>query len=273
MATTKKTSRAKKTVARSSRARTQVMPEPQAMNATPAAPVAQAAPAMNNILVIVLIILAFFAGYFYFKAQNLEKGAAAGGTKQAQQQPAAPTNLKIKKPSTDEHWRGNKDARIVMVEYSDLECPFCKRIHPDLVKLYNDNGGKVAWVFRHFPLSFHPKAQKSAESTECVTKELGNDGFWKMTDAIYEKMPTIELADLPATAASVGANEGTVKQCIDAGDTASVVKADQDEGTKIGVQATPTTVFYDTKTGKSQTVEGAVPYDQLKQVLDTMLKG
>lgn len=269
----KKTSRSRKSTSSRSRV-SAAMAEPESY-VPPAPAPTSSAPAMNNILVLVLIVLAFFAGYFYFKAQNLEKGgAAAGGTQQAaQQQPAAPTNLKIAKPSTKEPWRGNKDARIVMVEYSDLECPFCKRIHPDLLKIYNDNGGKVAWVYRHFPLSFHPKAQKSAEAAECVNKELGAEGFWKMTDVIYEKMPAMELTELPSIAAEVGANEASVKQCIDNGDTASIVKADQDEGTKIGVQATPTTVFYDMKTGKSQTVEGAVPYDQLKTVLDTMLKG
>lgn len=272
MATAKKSSRARKTPSSRSRV-TPSIQEPMAMNTAPVAPAA-AAPAMNNVLVIVLIILAFFAGYFYFKAQNLEKGGAAAGTTQpAQQQAAAPTNLKIKKPSTNEPWRGDKDARIVMVEYSDLECPFCKRIHPDLQKIYNDNGGKVAWVYRHFPLSFHPKAQKSAEATECVYDELSNDGFWKMSDAIIEKMPAMELTELPTIAGTVGANEASVKQCIDSGKTADRVKSDQEEGTKIGVQATPTTVFYDMKTGKSQTVEGAVPYDQIKQVLDTMLKG
>lgn len=270
MAATKKSSRAKKPASRS-----RVSPSVQEpMYAAPPAPAPQSAPMMNNILVIVLIILAFFAGYFYFKAQNLEKGGAqTAGTTQPQQQQAAATDLKIKKPSTDEHWKGNKDATIVMVEYSDLECPFCKRIHPDLVKLYNENGGKVAWVYRHFPLSFHPKAQKSAEATECVTEELGQEGFWKMADAIVDKMPAMELTELPSIAASVGANETTVKQCIDSGKTAQAVKDDQEEGTKIGVQATPTTVFYNMKTGKSQTVEGAVPYDQLKQVLDTMQKG
>lgn len=272
MATPKKSPRARKTPSSRSRV-SPSMQEPMAMNTAPVAPPA-AAPAMNNVLVIVLIILAFFAGYFYFKAQNLEKGGAqTAGAQQAAQQPAAAADLKIKKPSTDEPWRGDKDARIVMVEYSDLECPFCKRIHPDLQKIYNDNGGKVAWVYRHYPLSFHPKAQKSAEATECVYDELGNEGFWKMSDAIIDKMPTIELTELPALAASVGANEASVKQCIDSGKTAERVKSDQTEGTTIGVQATPTTVFYDMKTGKSKTVEGAVPYDQIKQVLDTMLKG
>lgn len=272
MAPAKKTTRAKKLASSRSRA-TSSMQEPMSMNQTPVAPPVAAAPAMNTVLVVVLIILAFFAGYFYFKAQNLEKGGAqTAGTQQQAAQPAA-TNLKIKKPSVNEPWLGDKDARIVMVEYSDLECPFCKRIHPDLQKIYKDNGGKVAWVFRHFPLSFHPKAQKSAEAAECVYDELGSDGFWKMSDAIIEKMPAMELTELPSIAGSVGANEATVKQCIDGGKTAERVKSDQAEGTTIGVQATPTVVFYDMKTGKSQTVEGAVPYDQIKQVLDTMLKG
>lgn len=264
---TKKPTRVKKT---STRARTAPMSQEPAAMVTPPAPPAPAPSPVNNILVLVLIVLAFFAGYFYFKAQNLEKGGVqTAGTQQ--EQPAA-TNLKIKKPSTDEPWRGNKDAPVVMVEYSDLECPFCKRIHPDLQKLFNENGGNLAWVYRHFPLSFHPKAQKSGEATECAYDELGNEGFWKMTDAIYEKMPAMELTELPAIAASIGANQATFQQCLDSGKTAKRVTDDQAEGTKIGVQATPTTVFYNMKTGKSQTVEGAVPFDQLKQAYEAVSK-
>lgn len=268
----KKSARGKKPTYRTRS--TPVYQEPASMAPPQTSPSAPAAAPMNNILVLVLIVLAFFAGYFYFKAQNLENGGArTAGTQQVAEQPAGATDLKIKKPSKDEPWRGDADATVVMVEYSDLECPFCKRIHPDLLKIYNENGGKVAWVYRHYPLSFHPKAQKSGEATECVYDELGNEGFWAMTDAIYEKMPAIELSELPAVAASVGANQTSVAQCIDSGKTAKRVTDDQAEGTKIGVQATPTTVFYNMKTGKSQTVEGAVPYDQLKQALDAVSKG
>lgn len=230
----------------------------------------------SMILVILLIAVAFFAGYLFFKVQNLEK-KGAGDTAQVQQgqqpqQPQQPVNVKPKKPSTNEHWRGSTNVRYVWIEYSDLECPFCKKIHPDLVKIMSENANNVAWVFRHFPLSFHPKAQKSAEAVECVAELGGNDSFWKMTDTIYEKMPDMQLTDLPSIASQVGVDQAAFKTCLDSGKFEKKVKDGLKEGTTAGVQATPTSVIYDLQTDKSLTVEGAVPYDQLKQQFDAFFK-
>jgi protein-disulfide isomerase len=87
-------------------------------------------------------------------------------------------------PVTDkDHLIGNKDANFILVEYSDFECPFCKRFHPTATKLYKENPD-VAWVYRHFPLDFHPTAQKSAEASECLAKIGGNEAFWKFNDIL-----------------------------------------------------------------------------------------
>jgi protein-disulfide isomerase len=82
-----------------------------------------------------------------------------------------------------DHLIGNKDARFQLVEYSDFECPFCKKFHPTATKLYKENSD-IAWVYRHFPLDFHATAQKSAEASECIAKLGGNDAFWKFNETI-----------------------------------------------------------------------------------------
>jgi protein-disulfide isomerase len=82
-----------------------------------------------------------------------------------------------------DHMIGNKDGRFYLVEYSDFECPFCKKFHPTAVKFYKDNND-VAWVYRHFPLDFHATAQKSAEASECIAKLGGNDAFWKFNEVV-----------------------------------------------------------------------------------------
>ncbi|MEK7070964.1 MAG: DsbA family protein, partial [Patescibacteria group bacterium] len=160
----------------------------------------------SMILIVLLIAVSFFAGYLFFKVQNLEKNT--GDTAQLQGQapnaPQAPTNVKAKKPGASDHYRGDKSARYVWIEYSDLECPFCKQAHPDIQKVINENAGKVVWAYRHFPLSFHPKAQKSAEAVECAADQGGDEAFWKMTDGIYEKIQSLELSGLPELASSIG---------------------------------------------------------------------
>ncbi len=226
-------------------------------------------------MIVALMAVSAIAGYFFFKAQSLTQGTAGVNTQQAaqqQQQQQRPTTMDIKKPDSKDRIRGNANARYMIVEYSDLECPFCKRAHPDIAKLYEQNKNELAWVYRHFPLSFHPKAQKSAEAVECAYELGGNEGFWQMTDAIYEAMPDMELAQLPDVASKAGLDSTAMKTCIDSGKHEKFVTGQRDEGTKAGVAATPTNVFYDTKTGKTLVVEGAVPFDQLESSFNTFKK-
>lgn len=225
----------------------------------------------SNLLVILLIVISFFAGYLFFKVKNLEKGQALGSAQQNQPQAEKSPDQKIKKPELNEHWNGQENARFVWVEYSDMECPFCKQIHPDLTKLLNVYSGKMAWVYRHFPLPSHSKAQKSAEATECAADLGGNEAFWKMLAAIFEKMPDLELSQLPTLASQIGLDEANFMQCLDGGKFEKKVKDYLTEGSQAGIQATPTSVIYDMKTGKTKLVEGALPYESLRQELDNFL--
>lgn len=87
--------------------------------------------------------------------------------------------------TSDDHIRGNANARLVLVEYSDFECPFCQQFHPTMTQIMSEYGDQVAWVYRHFPLSFHPSAQKAGEAAECVAKLADNETFWEYADALF----------------------------------------------------------------------------------------
>lgn len=83
--------------------------------------------------------------------------------------------------------RGNRNARIAMIEYSDLQCPFCKQFHPTAQRVIDEYKGQVLWVYRHFPLDqLHPIARKAAEGSECVGELAGENGFWKYVDAVFK---------------------------------------------------------------------------------------
>ncbi|MCA9363168.1 thioredoxin domain-containing protein [Candidatus Kaiserbacteria bacterium] len=80
--------------------------------------------------------------------------------------------------------KGNPDAGIVIVEYSDFDCPFCTRFHATMNQVVKEYDGEVAWVYRHFPLEqLHPNAKSVAIASECVAKLEGNDAFWKFADS------------------------------------------------------------------------------------------
>lgn len=97
----------------------------------------------------------------------------------------------VRKVDDSDHLRGDPKASVKVVEFSDLECPFCKRFHLTMQQLMEGYSGKVAWVYRHFPLdSLHPKARKEAEASECAAELGGNDGFWAYIDKLFEITPS-----------------------------------------------------------------------------------
>src|SRR3989344_882390 len=241
---------------------------------------------ISVVLIVVLIIASFAIGSLYTKVQYLEKGAAVAGTtttgtNQAAGAPAAAgapqPQVAAKKPEvTNADWyRGNKNAKVVMVEYSDLECPFCIKFHPTMQQVMKEYGDKVKWVYRHYPLSFHANAQKEAEAAECAGKLAGNDGFWKYTDAIFERTTSngtgFALDKLVPLAKELGLNEASFKQCLDSGEMAQKVKDQMAKGSEEGVTGTPGTIIIDAK-GNTQLVPGALPFEQVKPMIEKALQ-
>ncbi len=93
-------------------------------------------------------------------------------------------------PATD-HYKGNPNAEIAVIEYSDYECPFCSRVHPTLEQLVAANPD-IAWVYRHHPLSFHPQAAPAARAAECIAEYAGNEAFWSFTDLLFEDQSLLQ---------------------------------------------------------------------------------
>lgn len=176
-----------------------------------------------------------------------------------------------------DHIYGNPDAKISLIEYSDFECPFCKRFHPTAKKIVEAYGGKVNWVYRHFPLAFHnPGAQKQAEASECANDLGGSETFWRYADLIYERTKSngngFPLDKLTPLAREIGLDEKKFQACLDSGKNRTRVKEDFNEGVRIGITGTPGNILLNNETGKVKLRPGAIPLAALKTEIDQLLK-
>lgn len=175
----------------------------------------------------------------------------------------------------DDHIRGNPNAPIVLVEYSDYDCPFCKNFHETTIQIMNEYGadGKVAWVYRHFPLeSLHPSAPRIAEASECVASLGGDEAFWKFSDLIFGERDVNEptnMTRLGEFATTAGVSEEEFTTCLESGEMRAKVQEDFDNGVAIGARGTPYTVVL---VGDQQgVINGAQPYTVVKQIIDGLL--
>jgi protein-disulfide isomerase len=235
---------------------------------------------MNRNLVIALIIAAFFLGSLTNRIATLEKNgtpAPTGDAKQAAKADNPAPSVAAKQPkkvTAADHIRGNKNAKVTLLEYSDFECPFCKNFDTTINDLLKSYGDKIRLVYRHYPLPFHANAQKEAEASECVAELGGNDSFWKYADAIYARTTSngtgIALDQLGPMAAEFGVDQQQFQSCLDSGKYEKLVKDTITEGQGAGVQGTPSTFIIDSK-GNSELMVGAQPADSFKTAIDKAL--
>lgn len=241
-----------------------------------------------NFVVFFLAILFFLGGFYagslwsenrFLKAGGLPTagtGAAGAdaGVAAAPEGPTPETLKKAPKVTNDDRIRGNKNAEITLIEYSDFECPFCAQFHPTMQQVMKEYGDKVRWVYRHFPLSFHPNAQKAAEASECVAKQKGNDGFWAYGDKLFEENNKLggrlTTETITSSAQAVGVNMDAFQKCLDSGEMAAKVKAQMDGGTAAGISGTPGTIIM--VGDQAELIPGALPFDQVKVALDKYVK-
>jgi len=174
-----------------------------------------------------------------------------------------------------DHIRGNPAAPVKLVEFADTECPLCKRFHPALQRVVDDYPGKVAWVFRHFPIAeIHPKAPKEHEATECAAELGGEPAFWAYLDRLYAITPSndrLDPAELPRIAQHVGLDRAPFEQCLRSGRHAARVAEDVADALAAGAPGTPYSVIV-APNGRTYAVVGAQPYAALRLVIDIALE-
>lgn len=174
-----------------------------------------------------------------------------------------------------DHLLGNPNAPVKIVEYSDIECPYCKRFHPTMKQVMEEYGktGKVAWVYRHFPLQIHPKATPEAYATECAAEQGGNEMFWDYLDNIIAAPATepTDMSVMTQVATKLGLNITKFNACLSSGKYVDRVKADIADGLAAGVSGTPYSVVI-SRSGKKYPISGAFPYETVKETIELALK-
>lgn len=179
--------------------------------------------------------------------------------------------------SATDHVRGNRNAEVFIVEYSDTECPFCKRFHETMKQVVEDYGanGKVAWVYRHFPLdSLHSKARGEAVALECANEQGGNDVFWKYADRLYEVTPSnnrLDETELLAIAQFVGLDAAAFTTCLSSGKYDTLIEAQVQNAIATGGNGTPWSIVV-ARNGTKYPLSGAQPLEAIKQLIDVALK-
>ena len=237
--------------------------------------VAPATSKSNPFIIPAAILIGFgliAAAIFFSGATDTSGTAPVTGTAPEEK---AVERSEIRPIDEDDHIRGNPNAPIVILEYSDYDCPFCKNYHETMNKIMDDYGstGKVAWVFRHFPIKqLHPNARTIALASECVADLGGNDAFWKFSDLIFSEREInaqTNMTKLALFATQSGVNEDAYNSCVTDKKFVGQVDADFADAANAGAQGTPYSLVL--VGGQQGVINGAQPYEAVKQIMETLL--
>ncbi len=166
-------------------------------------------------------------------------------------------------------FKGPANAKVVIQEFSEFQCPFCSRVNPTMKQIEENYGTQVKIVWRNFPLEFHKSAPLAAEAALEAFEQKGNAGFWKFHDVLFEKQRepgALERAGLEKIAAEQGLDVAKFKAALDSHKHKAKVDADMKAGKAAGVTGTPGFVI-----GKYW-LSGAQPYGQFRKLIELSLK-
>ena len=218
---------------------------------------------VSGVLAILLLVSVFTGGFGITKSGSSgteQLGAPTGGNA-----PTGAAIADIEELLDDDAVLGDEDAPVTIVEFSDYECPFCGRFYqqtlPSIKEEYIKTG-KVKLIYRDFPLSFHPQAQKAAEAAECAGEQ---DKYWQMHDKLFTGGVQGGITGFKQYAQEIGLDTTKFNQCLDSGAMAAEVQRDFVDGQRAEVQGTP--AFF----VNGQLVSGAQPFSVFQQIIEAEL--
>lgn len=185
-------------------------------------------PDRKYLFLIAGLLLGFAAGFITARETGGDASASASTSNSGR-----PTLAAEDRPS-----RGPSDAPVTIVEFTDYECPYCRRYYRQTYhQLLEEYGDEIHYVVRNYPLSIHPNARKAAEAAECAHNQ---DRFWDYHDHLFENADALEPSDLKSYARELGLDGGQFDECLESGAESETVDQDMSTGRRLGIRGTPT---------------------------------
>ncbi|KER06129.1 Na antiporter NhaA 2 protein [Marine Group I thaumarchaeote SCGC AAA799-E16] len=239
------------------------------------------------VLVIAIAISAFFAGNYVsnFNSDKVTQSDLKNAFAKLEEkigtntQPSIQPNTQpIRVSVDDDPMKGNPNAPITIIEFSDYECPFCGKFYTDTLPLIEENyinTGKVNFVYRDFPIqSIHPNAVSAAMAAECADDQ---EMFWPYHDMIFENKSTWEkqrgqnlVNELAQYAVVLGLDVEEFTACLESNKHLDEIKNDLQDGQSYGISGTPGFFIGNDNSGYIK-VSGAKPYQAFEEILEEML--
>jgi len=207
---------------------------------------------------IIAVIAVLILGYNYYTEAGVTGNVVANAPGNA---PPAIAEVSI----DDDAIKGEKDAPVTIIEFSDYECPFCARFYSQTLNQIDEKyikTGKVRLVYRDFPLSIHANAPKAGEAAECAGEQ---DKYYEMHDILFENGVSGGVASYKVFAGQIGLDQAKFDSCLDSGEMASEVQKDFADGSKYGVQGTPAFFI------NGKLISGAQPFSVFEAAIEAEL--
>ena len=226
-------------------------------------------------VLIIAVAAAFYIGKLSTQVKYFEQmadkgvGAPQGAAPTADQAPQPEDISNLEFLTDGDHVRGDVNAKIAIIEYSDFDCPFCSSFHETNIQILEEYSGEVLWIYRHFPLEgMHPEAKAKAIASECAASLGGNDAFWAFSDELFSSAAT--LSDINSVAEKVGLDVNAFASCLANEDTADEVAYDLSTAMAVGVQGTPGAYVVNLETESVIPLRGAEPIENIRATIDQL---
>ena len=179
-----------------------------------------------------------------------------------------PIKINLERPRADvsvddDPSQGNKNAPITLVEFSEFQCPFCKKARPTIEKILSEYKGKIRYVFRDFPLGFHKQAKLAANAANCANDQ---GKYWEYSEELWDSQGKHNQEKITEIAKKLKLNMGTFEKCVSSKKYYSEIDKDQSEGSSYGVTGTPAYFV------NGLFLSGAQPFNKFKELIDEELE-